>query len=320
VRAAVVNTNNLSRPAERPSDDVKARLLIALTALYVERASHSEEEKQQYAELSQRLIDVVDEATRATVARILQNGQPAPFAMSEPSSQAASPPDANLGQGACSPVRAARDLEPAGPSDNGVVPVESGEAFFAATAVERRNLLTQIARRREGHSPLPVEDIAPAASERLDTAALQGWIGEFKREFARLLDLPDGLCERIINDPSGEPIVVAATAMRLPLAVLQRVLLLVNPAVGHSVERVFDLTNLAYELDRGTAVLLMSLWRDAARREATPPAPALVAMERSRPGLGLRARFSALSARVKERGVTSRSDPESDVRRDLRSR
>ena len=58
----------------------------------------------------------------------------------------------------------------------------------------------------------------------LDATALQGRIGEFIHEFERLLDLPRGLCERIINDQCGEPIVVAAVAMHMPIAVLQRIL------------------------------------------------------------------------------------------------
>ena len=113
-----------------------------------------------------------------------------------------------------------------------------------------------------------VQDIARADYERLDAAALQGRIGEFIREFERLLDLPRGLCERIINDPTGEPIVVAAMAVHMPIAVLQRILLLVNPAVGHSVERVFDLTNLAYDLDRGAAIraVVVVARQGAARR------------------------------------------------------
>ena len=114
-----------------------------------------------------------------------------------------------------------------------------------------------------------MQDIARADYERLDAAALQGRIGEFIREFERLLDLPRSLCERIVNDPSGEPIVVAAMAVHMPIAVLQRILLLVNPAMGHSVERVFDLTNLAYDLERAAAIRLLS--RGATRHGATRP-------------------------------------------------
>jgi hypothetical protein len=85
---------------------------------------------------------------------------------------------------------------------------------------------------------------------------------------------------------------------------------------------VFDLTNLFYELDRGAAIRLMSLWRERARRAqaASPPAAASSAAERERPPAGLRARFGALSERIADRSVTSRSDRENAVRRDLRSR
>ena len=150
----------------------------------------------------------------------------------------------------------------------------------------------------------------------------EGRIGELIREFERTLDLPRSLCERIVNDPLGEPIVVAAAAARIPIAVVQRILLLINPAVSHSVERVFDLTNLYYELDRRAADRLMSLWREAAppRRAVAARRPAGrsrgAAAARSR----LRARFGALAERIQERSVTSRSDRESAGLRDLRSR
>jgi hypothetical protein len=72
VAAPAINNENLLGLADRPGNDIRARLLLALTALYVERATHTEEEKRQYAELAQRLIDVVDETTRAAVAGILR--------------------------------------------------------------------------------------------------------------------------------------------------------------------------------------------------------------------------------------------------------
>jgi hypothetical protein len=213
--------------------------------------------------------------------------------------------------------------ETAASAHDALDPAEWGEAFFAATAAARRHLLVLIAKKCEGQSEEWMQDIARADYERLDAAALQGRIGEFIREFERLLDLPRGLCERMINDPSGEPVVVAAMAVHLPIAVLQRILLLVNPAVGHSVELVFDLTNLAYDLDRGAAVRLLSSWRGQARRDeaALPPAAAsAAAAERDRPPAGLRARFGALTERIADRSVTSRSHRESAARHDLRSR
>ena len=94
-------------------------------------------------------------------------------------------------------------------------------------------------------------------------------------------------------------------------------------AVGRSVERVFDLTNLSYELDRSAATRLLALWRDEARRTgaASPPETASdFAAPREWSTASLRARFGALSERIQEGSVTSRSDRESAGRRDLRSR
>lgn len=302
--ATATNRKNLLGLADLPGNDIRARLLLALTALYVERATHTEEEKRQYAELSQRLIDVVDETTRTAVAGILRGHPAAPIGISERLPQNAPP-------------------ETAAPAHDVLDPAEWCEAFFAATAAARRSLLVLIAKKCEGQSEAWMQDIARADYERLDAAALQGRIREFIGEFKRLLDLPRGLCERIVNDPSGEPIVVAAVAVHMPIAVLQRILLLVNPAVGHSVERVFDLTNLAYDLERGAAVRLLSSWRDQARRDeaASPPtAASAAAPERDRPPAGLRARFGALTERIAYRSVTSRSHRESAARHDLRSR
>jgi hypothetical protein len=326
VTAAAINRKDLIGLADRPGNDVKARLLLALTALYVERATHTEEEKRQYAELAQRLIDVVDETTRATVAGILRNHSAAPGAISERLANNAAPAGATPPAPASTPdptAGAASNPDPTVASQQALEPAEWGEAFFAASAAERRNLLALIAKRCEGQSLPAMPDIARPDYERLDAAALQGRIGEFIREFERLLELPRSLSERILNDASGEPIVVAAIAVHIPIAVLQRVLLLVNPAVGHSVERVFDLTNLSYELDRSAAIRLLALWRDDARRieAASPPETASdLAAPREWPAAGLRARFGALSERVQEGSVTSRSDRESAGRRDLRSR
>ena len=44
-----------------------------------------------------------------------------------------------------------------------------------------------------------------------------------------------------MHDQSGEPLLVAAKALAMPPVVLQRVLMFIDPAIGESVARVFDL-------------------------------------------------------------------------------
>jgi hypothetical protein len=318
VNASAVDKTKLIELAARPGD-VKARLLLALTALYVERKTHTDAEKRQYAELAQRLLDVVDATTRSAVIAILQDHPSAPVELMRPPLQATSPGVAAPGGRRLAtlvslPRQAAEASKPL------PAPAERGEAFFAATATRRRELLALISKECEEQGTR-AGDHPPVDCNRLDAAVLGGRIGELIREFEHTLDLPRSLCERIVNDPLGEPIVVAAAAARIPVAVVQRILLLVNPAVSHSVERVFDLTNLYYELDRRAADQLMSLWRESAHLGApSPPAAPPVAVETERPPLPLRARFGALAERIQDRGVTSRSDRESAGLRDLRSR
>jgi hypothetical protein len=319
VNATAVDRTKLIGLADRPGAEIKARLLLALTALYVERKTHTDEEKRQYAELAQRLLDVVDATTRSAVIAILQDHPSAPIELVGRAAPIAAPEPAAVPGGGRIATLVSAPPQAAETSNALPAPAERGEAFFAATAPGRRELLALIAKECEGQDT-PAGDQEPADCKRLDAAVLEGRIGELIREFERTLGLPRSLCERIVNDPLGEPVVVAAAAARIPIAVVQRILLLINPAVSHSVERVFDLTNLYYELDRRAADRLMSLWREAARREPSPPVAPPVAAEAPRPPLPLRARFGALAERIQERSVTSRSDRESAGPHDLRSR
>jgi len=320
---------------DRPGADVTARLLLALTALYVQRPAHTDAERRQYVELALRLIDKVDAATRVTVTAILRRHPDAPtevFARLEdkqcapghaPDGMPHSPRDRHPADEERTPAPS----EPAPPApQQAPVPPELGEAFFAAPPPERRRLLSRIA-------PSGGRPDGPAAAEAgerihqaLDVAALQGRIGEFTRAFERLLAAPKSLCERILNDRSGEPMVVAAKATGVPIAVLQRILLLINPAVSHSVQRVYDLTELYHALDRGAAHALLALWRAQARPNDPASEPGQVSGTRKSAGLrdtsvaSLRSRFGALTERLQEQAVNAPPGPGSAARRDLRSR
>src|SRR5262249_5939218 len=124
----------------------------------------------------------------------------------------------------------------AAPSERPFATPEFGEAFFSASSMERRRLLSLIAPDAGDEIQAPVE-VGGRLHGGLDVTGLHGRIGEFMRAFERVADIPKSLCERIINDPSGEPMVVAAKATGMPIVILQRILLLVNPAVSHSVRR-----------------------------------------------------------------------------------
>jgi hypothetical protein len=203
------------------------------------------------------------------------------------------------------------------------------KTFFAGSAAKRRQLLPQIAALEAAGNDGTGPQLAGADEARdfagLDAAAMEGRIGAFLREFERLLAIPKSLCERILNDRSGEPMVIAAKAANMPIAVLQRILLLVNPAVSHSVQRVFDLSDLFHDIERGTAVKLMSLWRAQARNgeaaaDSAPSDNRSVGLREA----SVRSRFGALADRIRvqesAKGVSSPPVRGNAARRDLRSR
>ena len=121
------------------------------------------------------------------------------------------------------------------------------ELFFVASSQERRLILTNlhVAAEEGAHRPpLVSRDLVVG----LENAALKRNLTEFSRLLEEALDIDHALAERITRDDAGEPIVVAAKALRLTAAVLQRILLFLNPVIGQSVARVFELAHL-YDRD-----------------------------------------------------------------------
>ena len=241
----------------RDGVDIRPTLLRVLTDLYVQKPAHSAEEETQYVELARGLIDAVDAATLAIVAARLSAYPAAPAAilgrLGSPSARPAAPA---LAQTEAKPT-ARNDLL---------------ELFFAANTEERRLILTNLDVAAETAARRP----APASSEvirRLENAALQRNPGEFARMLERALGISRELAERIARDPSGEPIVVAARALGMTAAVLQRILLFLNPAIGQSVERVYDLARLYDELTPAAAERMLTIWRQAGGRSRPPHEP-----------------------------------------------
>jgi hypothetical protein len=338
----MANSDDLTGPADG-HDPGTARLLLALTSLYVQRPVHTAEEQQQYVELVRHLIDKVGPTTRAAVAVRLRrhpdapvemierlggmpcgdddgpDGAPPPVAMDQVAMDqraAGDPPpesDQRLAHAnaECEPAPALSDTAPAAPQPEPPTP-ETGEAFFAASPEERRRLLSMLAARGDAAA-------APESSRRfhvrIDTAAWRGRTDAFARDFERLIDAPKSLCERILNDPSGEPMVVAAKATGMPVAMLQRILLLVSPATNHSVQRVYELSELYQGLDGRTARDLLAAWRERAAGPSPQTALAVVTNPRV---ANLRARFGALNARLQQQAArsqagTSRDDSQDDA-------
>jgi hypothetical protein len=118
----------------------------------------------------------------------------------------------------------------------------------------------------------------PAAAietcKRLEAAVLEGNISEFSRILEGALVVSRNVAIKIVADPLGEPLVVAAKSLGMPRDALERILLLMNPAIGQSVQRVYELAALYDEISTATADSMVAIWRGRAPQQQRPAAPA----------------------------------------------
>jgi uncharacterized protein (DUF2336 family) len=229
----------------RDGVDIRPTLLRVLTDLYVQKPVHTTEEETQYVELSTGLIDMVDEATRATVTATLRAYPAAPKAVLHRLGAAPAPISATP---AAAKGAANRD--------------DLTELFFSAPSDERRLILRNLAPDATAQHPAPADVLA-----RLEAAALKRNPTQFARLLAAALGVAPALAERIVADASGEPLVVSAKALGMSAAALQRVLLFLDPAIGQSVQRVYDLAQLFDDITPQAASQMTAIWRGQLARK-----------------------------------------------------
>ena len=94
---------------------------------------------------------------------------------------------------------------------------------------------------------LPLWSLVDQRKVELGKSDMRGLAKELGRWLNHNFDIDHkGTAIEEPTDPteSGEPMLIVAKALGMPSDVLQRILLLVNPAIGTSVRRVFDLSDL----------------------------------------------------------------------------
>ena len=255
--------------SRREGVDIRPTLLRVLTDLYVQTSAHTGDEERQFVELTSRLIDQVDDATRAVVRGRLSvyPGTPVtimrklglqpvsprvPLAACIPEQPPAPPPvkpptDAQLRMSALSMQ----------PNDA----AEISAMFFSADASERALILHNL-----GEAPLkPAARITAAraarAIETLEMAAFAADIENFTLELGEALILPARVAAQVVNDPGGEPLACAMKALGMTSAVFQRVLMFLNPEFGASVNNVYRLSRLYDHLSERSALIMLAAWR-----------------------------------------------------------
>lgn len=135
-------------------------------------------------------------------------------------------------------------------------------AYLAATPEGRRRLVAALEGRAEAAPVRPVASVLSGNVGRvLADHAVHGRMDEMKAMLAEFLDIPASVAARVLDDPHGEPLVVAAIALRLDEAAMLTLLIHANPEIGRSVGRVHALYGLTHEMAPETADALVQTWR-----------------------------------------------------------
>ncbi|MGN6572785.1 MAG: DUF2336 domain-containing protein [Pseudolabrys sp.] len=241
----------------RDGVDIRPTLLRVVTDLYVQKPTHTAAEETQYVELATGLVDAVDAATRDIVTATLRAYPAAPAAVR-----------GKLTGEAPVPAKA-----PILPRETPTEPAkdELTEVFMTARPDERRLILANLMPMRSERMPRRADAEMVA---QLEAAALKRDTAAFGRTLAAALGVPPALAVRIARDASGEPLVVAAKALGMSAAALQRVLLFLNPVIGQSVDRVYDLAQLFDEITFEAAAQMAAIWRAPLARRTPAYEPA----------------------------------------------
>lgn len=248
--------------------DTKPTLLRVLSDLYIQKPAHSTEEEKHFTELALRLIDEVDEAALVDTAARLDAYGAAPAAVMRRLAvrigtfDKPAAPEVTSAEPA-SELSAGTEAQASAADADRAAAAHFSDMFFDGDAAQRQAFLTQLASTGADMPPVLTTADARATIARLEAAALKARPFEFVREIEQSLGVPRAYSEKIVTDKSGEPMLVVARALSMPIDVVQRILLLLNPAIGTSVRRVFDLTALYENLPTQAALRLITLWRHA---------------------------------------------------------
>ena len=260
--------------SRREGVDIRPTLLRVLTDLYVQASKHSADEARQFVELTSRLIDQVDDATRAAVrARLAiypdtpvevmrklglkpgQADQVVPLAAEIPSPAPAPLPP---------PSRPLTEAQLRMSSNLAMQPQDAAQVcdmFFRASAGERASILHSLAETPLKASPRIPQARAARAIEALEMAAWVADVESFTLELGETLILPARVAVQVVDDASGEPLACAMKALGMPGPIFEHVLLFLKSEIGSSVNTVYRLSRLYDRLSERSALVMLAAWR-----------------------------------------------------------
>jgi len=258
--------------SRREGVDIRPTLLRVLTDLYVQANAHSDEEERQFVELTSRLIDQVDDATRAAVrARLaIYPGTPVEVLGKlglkplNPDRRVPLAHEIRAAPSAAPPVKAPSEAQLRMQTNLSMQPRDAAEIndmFFRASASERAVILHDLPETPLRASARIPPARAKRAVETLEMAAFAADVENFTLELGETLILPSRVAAEVVTDPGGEPLACAAKALGMPSAVFQRVLLFLNTEFGSSVNYVYRLSRLYDRLSERSSLIMLAAWR-----------------------------------------------------------
>lgn len=258
--------------SRREGVDIRPTLLRVLTDLYVQTPNHTRDEERQFVELAMRLIDVVDDATRAAVRARLSIYPRTPREIAWKLHLKPAPSAQQPAQEEPFEIDPAADLEIVSEPDASLAPTMSMQPDDAAKLIAL--FLETDSRHRaqflHGLTATPLKPSTPVDPKRaaravtnLEQAAMAGDAAAFTDELADALILTGRVAGQIVNEPGGEALACALKALGMPAEAFQRVLLFLNPARGTSVMDVYRLARLYDVIEPRSALILLAAWRGA---------------------------------------------------------
>jgi hypothetical protein len=251
--------------SRREGVDIRPTLLRVITDMYVQTERHTAEEERQFVELTSRLIDQVDEPTRALVRARLSLYAQTPQSVAQQLSLPAAAP-ANAVSVEAIPDEAFE--EPLAHATLAAEPETFSDVFFAASPAQRIAMLQHLEDSPPKPSMRPTDARAERALVVLEAAAFAGDIEGFVAELSAVLLLPVPVAARVVTDAGGEALACAAKSLAMPSDVFQRVLMFLDRSRGASVAWVYRLSRLYDVLTINTARSMVATWRGASFMQA----------------------------------------------------
>jgi uncharacterized protein (DUF2336 family) len=138
---------------------------------------------------------------------------------------------------------------------------EIAALFLLAEPNQRVEILLAVQRTRLGRPIGPLPTVEPTMLHEMELAAVARRPDRFVTILAEALDCELGLAQRIVDDPSGEPLAVALAALGAANEVLVRVLISNDLSSGASYRQIRALARLNNALNRNAAMLVIEALR-----------------------------------------------------------